>query len=217
MNKRLLYFFSLSLILLYSCIHKKEVDYGLDEYLVDIVTFVEHKTFKTDNNILLIETEDNKGKDFEEGDRVYLKYSYIKGEHTEPSSTTRSIKVHSAIKVKTMELKAESLDSLQSLHKDPIKLESVWCSDRYLNMHFHFEYKSQAHSIGFICDEKDINKDSLDIYFVHDKGDDAPGALIRTLVSCDLGTILGQAEGRKNLNVHILSSNYGDRIYNLTY
>ena len=208
-------FFGILLFLFSSC-EKDTVDYGLGEYYKEIATVLEENyTYLLDNGETLYEINPRNNASYETGRRVLLIYSYI-GEKT-TTSAPQAITVHGASAIAQGKLKAVSKEELATFDNHPIRMESIWIGSHYLNLRFYLEYKSEAHTIALLCDENDLDKKEINLYFKHDTNNDPPGYFSSMQTSFDLSQVLGEPKGDRTLLVNIQTDNYGNKDYQFNY
>jgi len=204
------------LLLLFSSCEKDTVDYGLGEYYREIVTALEEEyTYQLDNGETLYEVNPRSNTPYETGQRISLTYSYL-GEKTS-TSAPQGIVVHGASPIAQGTLKAISKEELETFTNHPIRMESIWIGSHYLNMRFYLEYKSETHTIALLCDENDLDKKEITIYFKHDTNNDPPGYFSSMQTSFDLSQVLGTPKGDRTLHINIQTSNYGNKNYQFNY
>ncbi len=207
------YLFLFIPLLLFASCEGDEVDYGLGEYQIELTTCLNSNTLLLDNGKLLT-TDNPLSSQYNDGDRIYLMFSYV---NDDIESVNRKISVHSSSKIPLGKVQLMSKEEIDEQINHPIRLESVWTGSRYLNMLFYIEFNSVAHSIGLICDKEALEQGNIELYFLHSRNDDAPGAPVKSVLSFDLSSELGEPIGEKDITVHINSSNYGDKTYTFVY
>lgn len=205
----------LLLIFLWSC-SGDDISYDIGAYKVDLadvcVSSEGKQFFLLDNNISLL--HNGYISKLEQGQRIWLNYSYLEEEN---KNYNHIIKVNGYTQITTRKLKSLSWAVISSFpDSDPVRLESVWIGNHYLNLIFQIGFHSEKHLIDLFCDESRIRDEELHIYFRHDNNNDPPGAPQKVIISYDL-SILGNPGQNKVLYVHIKSDNYGDRVYELLY
>ena len=193
-----------------SCTPDKVVDYGYGEYYVEIVTALENNAFRLDNGQTIRDSNKTAQKTFASGDRVYLYFSY-------GNTPSDPITVHGASKIFSDVLKTASEETISQQTSDPVRFISAWIGSYYLNLHFYFDYRSTAHKIGLVVDEKRVDDSEIHLYLRHDKSGDAPGYPTAIYVSFDLRKVLGEPQGNRSLFVHSNTTNYGNKISILNY
>ena len=210
MNKSpvIIYFLSILLAtLLFSC-GDKTVDYGLDQYYVEIVTAQSENEFLSDQGKLIVATSNENQKTYTSGDRVLLNYTLLAA-----SGDNYTARINGSAKVPLGQLTLSNESAIQSSAKEPVLLESVWIGSHYLNMQFYLNYKSETHKIGLLTDSTRMESDTLRMYFVHDTNNDPPGYPTHVYLSFDLEDILGDPGKTRPISVQINTSNYGDKTY----
>ena len=188
-------------------------DYGFDRYYEEIVTVLEKKVFLLDNGQTLLSTTElrNPAKD---GERVLLHYTLL------PEQTTgydHTVRINGAGSVANADLEAVAPDSVRLMKNEVVRLESLWIGSHFLNMQFYIDYHSKAHSIGLVADRLSLDADPVEIYFKHDPNDDPKGFPSHLYASFNLKDVLGTPQRNKNIRIHINTSNYGEKTYDLVY
>ena len=201
---------ALLLLFLLSCSPADEVDYGFGEYYVEIVTALENNAFLLDQGRTIYDSNKTARQSFAAGDRIYLYFSYGK-------TLSDPITVHGAAKVFSDVLKTMAKEAIAQETNDPIQFVSAWIGSYYLNMDFYFEYRSVAHKIDLVIDEKWMDDSEIHIYFRHNKNGDAPGYPISVYASFDLSKVLGEPQGDRTLFVHFDTGNYGNKTCTFKY
>ena len=201
------------LFFLFSC-EDKTVDYGLDEYFVEIATAQNKDEFLLDNGNMLFSTPDNERKLFDFGDRVLINYSLLPQIENERGYT---VEINHSTKIPLGKLTQTSDSVIRSSASAPILLESIWLGSHYLNMQFYINFKSVTHTIGLLVDSTKLENDIVRMYFIHDTKNDSPGYPSHTYLSFDLKEVLGIPENARQISVQINSSNYGNKTYNFVY
>ena len=194
---------------LLSC-SEKTVDYGFGEYYVEIVTALEDNAFRLDSGQTVYDSNKTAKNSFTSGDRVYLYFSY-------GNTLSDPITVHGASKIFSDALKTASKETISQQTSDPFYFVSSWIGGNYLNLHLYFEFRSQAHKLSLVVDEKQINDSEIHLYLRHDINGDAPGYPTSVYASFNLSTVLGVPKGERNLFVHFNTTNYGDKIFTFKY
>jgi len=210
--KKWVFFSTLIASILLSC-EDKTVDYGLDEYYVEIVTAQSNDIFISDNGKFIISSNKSKNN-FSSGDRVFINYTLL-GTN---SSGDYNVRINGSAKIPQANLTLTNEDTLNKSAREPVLLESVWLGSHYLNMQFYINFKSVAHKIALLADSTGIKSDTLRMYFMHDTAGDPPGYPSHSYLSFDLKEVLGNRENiPRPITVQINSSNYGDKIYSFEY
>jgi hypothetical protein len=200
----------LLLSIIAACDSEPAIDYGMGEYYVEMVTAVGNDAFLLDNGRTIRDSNKTAKRSFVAGARVYLSFSY--GE-----SPDDPITVHGAFQIFSSILKTMPETTLSQQKQDPIRLESVWLGSHYLNLKFYMEYRSTAHKLSLLADEKLFLTPETHLYFSHDKNNDSPGYSTAIYASFDLGEILGEPQGDRTLLVHFNTTNDGNKIYTFKY
>ena len=197
------------LILLFSsCLEEDKVDYGYGEYYVEMATALDGKSFLLDCGKIVYNQKKIAG--LEDGERIIFNFSYLNRE-------TNEVTIRNFKRVFLGSLKFVENDEIQEYEKTPVRFESIWLSSHFLNIRFYMEYYSEIHTISLYADQTEINNDEIHLYFLHNKNDDLPGYWKSSDVSFDLQQELGIPQGEKNLIVHIVSENYGEKEYRFNY
>lgn len=153
-------FLALFFFTLLSC--DKEIE-RLDNYLVEFATVIKdgnNYTFKLDNETLL--TPDGGIKfNGDTGDRVIVNWI---------PSNNNIVRINRVTSIYTSSIQDEGYSNLYI--KEPVKIQSVWLSGDYLNMIVEIEYHSEPHSIAIV---RDIDSETIDLYFAHSTNDDPRG------------------------------------------
>jgi len=215
MNNRIIFRYIFCIVLvnfLFSC-EDKTVDYGLNEYYVEIVTAQNENAFLLDNGKIITATDNENNKQYTSGDRVLLNYTLL----TTNTSGDYSVRINGSAKIPQGKLTLSDEASINSFLKEPILLESVWLGSHYLNMQFYLNYKSEAHKIGLFADSTRLKSDTLKMYFTHDINNDPSGYPSHTYLSFDLREVLGDPGKARPISVQINTSNYGNKTYEFEY
>ena len=207
----LIVFYILFTSFLFSCENKTTVDYGLDEYYVEIVTAQNENEFLSDNGKWIVATEK---RTYALGDRVLLNYTLLS---SSTSENRYSVRINGSTKVPLGKITLSDDSSILSAANEPVLLESVWLGSHYLNMQFYFNYKSATHSIGLLTDSTHLESDTLRMYFTHDANGDTAGYPTHAYISFNLEDIIGAPGNARPVTVQINSSNYGNKTYEFEY
>jgi hypothetical protein len=191
----------------FSC-EEYEVDYALGEYFQEIATTLNDSAYALDSGETLCRVSRTTNKSPEAGKRVFLTYSYVDKKIDFYDS---AVTIHRLSEILTGELRLENKPD--TFPADPIRLESVWIGDHYLNMRFYFNYNSKPHSIGLLTHSTHLHSDTIRLYFTHDLNGDFSGYPVYSLLSFDLEKVLGSPERMKPLLVYINTSNYTNKEY----
>jgi hypothetical protein len=204
-----------SVLLFFAC-EEETVDYGLGEYYQEIVTSLGSHNYLSDAGEKLYNARPGSAKSYEDSTRVLLTYSFT--EDIEPSPNRgKAVTVHSSSSIVRGYLKTIEKKNIDRLPDDPIQLESVWIGSHYVNLRFYMDYKSKTHSIALVCAGEDVNEENIHLYFSHNSNDDPAGYKIYAIASFDLEQTMGNPKGNKTLYIHLNTSNYGEKIYELKY
>jgi hypothetical protein len=203
---------SLALLLsaLASCISDPDVDYGMGEYYVEIVTALGNSTFLLDNGQTIRDSDKTAQRTFAADARVYLSFSYGK-------SPDDPITVHGAAQIFSDLLKSVPEATLAQRKQDPVRLESIWTGSHYLNLKFYMDYRAAAHRLALLADENLLTTPEVHLYFSHDKNNDSPGFPTPLYASFDLSKILGEPQGDRTLLIHFNTTSDENKILSLNY
>jgi uncharacterized protein YqkB len=196
-----------------SCWEKDPIDYGLDQYYVEIATVVSKAEFLLDNGKKII-AENPTNNTIEKDNRILLNYTLL------PETTAdydQTIHVNGLVKLPIVKLTSAKQKDIETSPNEPIYLESLWIGSHYLNLKLNIDYHSEPHTINFLTDSEYLQKDTISIYLKHDKNNDLQGHQSSLLISVELKEILGEPKNKKTLLLHIDSSNYGNEVYELKY
>jgi hypothetical protein len=207
---------SLALTLLLStvvaCTSDPDIDYGMGEYYVEIVTALGSDAFRLDNGSTIRDSNKTARRSFSAGARVYLSFSYGNNPADDP------ITVHGAFQIFSDELKTMPEATLAQQKRDPVRLETLWLGSHYLNLKFYMEYRSAAHKLALLTDEAQATPSTeVHLYFSHDKNNDIPGYPTALYASYDLSKVLGEPQGERTLLIHFSTTNNENKIYKLNY
>ncbi|MDR0427361.1 MAG: hypothetical protein LBH12_02030 [Dysgonamonadaceae bacterium] len=191
-----------------SC-NEEDKGYGYGEYYVEMAMVQDDFSFLLDNGECVYNT--NKAVGFEPGTRTLLTYRYA----NPPENNEIFILRGQYIPLGRLKFVEKNLIS-ESKNK-PVRLESVWTGNHFLNIRFYMEFHSEIHHVSLWADTREKNQNEINIYFLHDSNNDKPGAFKSENISFDLKEALGEPDGSKTLAVHIVSSNYGEKTYTFNY
>lgn len=192
----------------FSCSEKEDVDYGYGEYYVEMATVLTGKTFLLDCGKTVYNQKEIEG--LKEGERILFNYSYLNRE-------TNNVTIRYIKRVFSGNLEFVDSEKIQEYENIPVRLESVWLSNHYLNFQFYMEYLSEAHTVSLYADKLEMNKDEIRLYFLHNKNNDSPGYWKSSTVSFDLQKELEPSSNKRLLIVHVVSENYGKKEYKFEY
>jgi len=215
MNDWVIFKYTLCFVLLsflFSC-EDKTVDYGFDEYYVEIVTAQTENVFLSDNGKMIFVTSDENKKDYTTGDRVFMNYTLL----DTTSSGDYNVRINASAKIPQGKITLVDEKDINSSNNEPVILESVWLGSHYMNMQFYIYYKSTAHKIGMLADSTHLESDTIRLYFVHDLNNDTQGYPTKTYLSFDLKDVLGEPGNARPISVQISTSNYGIKTYEFEY
>jgi len=197
---------------LFSCEDKK-VDYGLDEYFVEIVTARTENEFLLDNGKKIFAASNENKKKYDSGDRVFINFTLLET----TASGDYNVRINGSAKIPQGKITLTDEKGINSAHNEPVVLESVWLGSHYLNMQFYLNYKSTAHKIGLLADSTRLESDTIRLYFLHDLNNDPLGYPSHSYLSFDLKDVLGEPQKARPISVQINTSNYGNKIYDFEY
>jgi len=206
-------FFIILASFLFSC-KDKTVDYGLDNYYVEIATAQNENTYLSDNGKMIIATSNESNKAYTLGDRVLLNYTLLS---TDTVNDSFNVRINGSAKIPQGKLTLANDSIIRSSIKEPIRLESIWLGSHYLNMQFYLNYMSQTHKIGLLADSAGLESDTLRMYFIHDPNNDPPGYPTHTYLSFDLKDVLGDPKKARPITVQINTNDYGNKTYGFEY
>jgi hypothetical protein len=186
-----------------------QVDYGLGEYYVEIVTVLNDDAFLLDNGKIVYVSK--KGDySFESGDRIYLNFSYS-------DKNANQIVINTFSKISKGKLNVIGEKEILEYGNNPVLFECAWIGSHYLNIQFYMEYKSEPHKIGLLVDKMHVDDQNVNLYFRHNKNNDKQGYPVLVFASFDLNEILGEAHGNRTLLVNFNTTNYGNVTYKYKY
>jgi hypothetical protein len=203
----------LLLFLLASC-ETNPVDYGLDRYYKEILTFTGENSFLSDEGKTILNVSEDKKPNYQPGDRVLLNYTLL------PETTSGydyTVRVNGTSKIPLGKLTLVDQKEIETAANEPIHLESVWLGSHYLNFQLYLNYKSEAHSIGLLVDSTLLAEDTIRIYFKHNSNNDPAGYPVHTFISFDLEEVLGKPKNSQAIAVAVNTDNYGQKAYQLIY
>lgn len=208
MKKLLIIFFSFFLFL--SACKEDDVDYGLGEYYVEFVTALGNEMFVLHNGNEIINRNTSYPTSYDPGERVQLKFSYLKNSEEE-------IIIHSATRIIQGVLDPVTKAEISSHPNDPIEFVSLWIGNGDLNILFYIEHKYKPHKISLWMDQREIDEDIINIYFLHDNNGDERGVPSHSSVSYDLYKILGDSDETRKLRIHFNTTNLGYKCFEYNY
>lgn len=199
MKWRYIAYLSVVFLIAFAC---EKDDERIDDFLVEFATVVkpaERITFQLDNNKTLIpkELKDYSGKD---GQRVVLNYTPLRGD---------TVKVNSVSDIFTGTV--QESNAVNTLIKDPVKIQSVWVGGNYLNLILEIEYFEKTHVIGLF---RNTQSPSVDLHFAHSKDGDPPGYSKKLYASFSLSAIKSADGSPTPFRFHINTSG-GERVFEL--
>lgn len=206
--KRTSFILLFAFIIFNSC--EDPIDYGYGQYYVEIVTALGDEIFELDNGQKLINTNASYPTAFEAGQRILLRFSYVEG-------CKDKIKIRFAGRLIQGVLDTVEQEKILAHPNDPVKLESLWIGNHFLNILFYIEHKSEPHSVVLWVDKLKVDKNKIDIYFLHNINNDEKGVFTFMSTSFDLSSVLGQPQGEKTIKIHLNTTNYGNKIYEFNY
>lgn len=188
---------------------KKEFDYGLGDFRVDMATvseFSSGKCFILDNHTILYPTKEISST-FGNGARVLINYNILE----EMKTQSYTAKINSVSKVLTSEIKPLRNDTAD----DPLYLQSIWQSGDWINFRISINYKSTTHGIG-LYQNMDPTNDTIYLELRHSKNNDANGYSVNFYASYYLKRFskVGQYVPIK---VRVNTSNLGAKHYVFDY
>ena len=196
----------------FSC-ENKTVDYGLNEYYVEIVTAQTENIFLLDNGKKIFVTSDENKKKYDSGDRVYINYTLLET----TASGDLNVRINGSTKIPLGKITLTNESGINSAPNEPVILESVWLGSHYLNMQFYLNFKSFSHKVGLLADSTRLENDTIRLYFLHDSNNDPQGYPSHSYLSFDLKDILGEPKKARPISVQINTSNYGNKTYGFEY
>ena len=188
----------LSAILLLAIACEKEPERMQDIFLefATVVNTSSRTVFKLDNNRLLV-PNDNKDYRVEEGKRVIINYTPLQDD---------VVIVNQVSSIFTGEIK-ESKD-VETVEKDPVKIQSIWVAGGYLNMILEIEYYEKAHKIDLL---RNSGESASDLYFAHSRNGDPPGYAKKLYASFSLAALKSAGNPVDKFKLHIRTLD-GERV-----
>lgn len=172
----------------------------MDNVFLEFATAVQSDSktmFRLDNNRLLI-PNDSYDKNIEQGKRVIINYTPIKGD---------TVKVNQVLSVLLGSVADKESEVLQ---KDLVKIQSIWVSGGYLNMIFEAEYHSKTHKIELY---RNKSNSLSDLYFTYSREDDPPGYAKKMYTSFMLSALYKDNPPTKDFTINI-NTHEGIRRFN---
>jgi len=206
-------FFIVIVSFLFSC-EEKTVDYGFDNYYVEIVTAQNENEFLSDNGKIIVVSSSKNKNNYTAGDRVLINYTLLS---EDDSGDRYNVRINGSSKIPLGKLSLTNDSTINASAVEPIFLESVWLGRNYLNMSFYLNYRSITHSIGLLADSMRMESDTLRMYFIHDSKNDPPGYPSHAYLSFDLKDVLRNPEKTRQISIQINTSNFGNKIYGFEY
>lgn len=174
----------------------------IDDFFVEFATVIkpaEQITFQLDNNKILIpkKLKDYSGKN---GQRVVLNYAPLRGD---------TIKVNSVSDIFTGTV--QESNAVDTLIKEPVKIQSVWVGGNYLNLILEIEYYNKTHVIGLF---RDTQSSIINLHLTHSKDGDPPGYAKKLYASFSLSAIKSANVSPTPFRLHI-NTHSGVRVFEL--
>lgn len=176
-NRHLLILSTIILLLATSC-SKEET--RLVDFLVEFATVAKTASSTTillDNGTALTPSNAT-NLEVIDGDRVVLNYTPLKDGY---------IIINSIRRIPMADIQEEGYPALRKTN--PVTIETVWVSGKYLNMSFYVDYHSKPHTVALL---KDMQADKPTLYFSYSRGEDPPGAPTLSYLSFNIESLQKQ-------------------------
>ncbi len=147
----------------------------MDNYWVDLATVLldrDQLSLQLDNNQIVVPDQPIH-EDLETGQRVIINYTPI---------TNNLIQVHFLRKIFTGGI--QPMESSHPIPADPVKVRSVWLTERHINLVLEIEYHHTPHSFGLYRDLSNVTE--VDLHLGHSNEGDSPGYWQVTYLSFSL-------------------------------
>lgn len=150
-------------------------------------------------------------------DQVKQNERLLIGYYPESGEAYRSdnIQLIGVTKVNQDTLRYSPAEEIAGWDKDPVYLNSVWRSGKYLNMYMRVEYSSEGRLFRLVADESTLESEFPQLYLMHDLYDAPEKFTRRAYVSFDISSLWEKPE-HKGIILHINDSNLETEIYTFT-
>lgn len=186
--------------------------------LYDIVTFVDNTesgaqfTLQQSDDSPLITllargTTLNK-EDIEPGKRVFIGYIPADGE----PYTSGDITLTGISAINNDRLRIAPLDSVPSWDSDPIYLNSIWRTGKYINIYCRVSYSDEKRAFILMVDKATYDDAIPQLYLVHNLLGEPQSFTRRAYLSVDI-SVLWNKETCQGVTIHLNDSNLPQNTY----
>lgn len=159
-------------MLLSSCGNEPEINYG--DFLEAFVTYNGGNvlTYQPQNDSPEITLIADRWSDeaIKPGERAVIRYTVTE----KIGSHSYNVKINNADKLYSDLLRQASVETINSLNPQPIKITSLWRSGEYINLNSWVPHVAQGAKISLIADEETIDRDMPELYLVYHYGSQIP-------------------------------------------
>lgn len=146
-----------------------------------------------------------------QNDRLIIGYYPEAGE----AYKSDNIQLISVTKVNQDTIRFSPAEEIVGWDRDPIYLNSLWRSGKYLNMYLRVEYSSESRKFRLVADESTLGDEYPQLYLMHDMFDAPESFSRRAYASFDISSVWDNPK-YKGVVLHINDSNIEKEIYTFT-
>ncbi|MFO8000310.1 MAG: NigD-like C-terminal domain-containing protein [Marinilabilia sp.] len=154
----------------------------------------------TDSDLTLKLTDYSENLDFDEVERVLLKYELDEegGDEDDYDYIVNVIRIQEVVTKDIVEINEENRDTIGT---DPLFLNDIWIAGGYLNIDFSFYGDDKTHYINIVKDPDEQTGEETEIYLQvrHDDRDDDALQRYRGLMSFYLDSLQVEGAGKVDL------------------
>lgn len=199
-------------LLFTSCRQTEEDPIGIsNQFYTDMVTVGMNKQnkiyFTHDNGEKFLASSLDSGWVFSWGSRVLLTYSFIAPKVIDKDGYYHILPKGYRRVYNSFPTLSSSLDSVKLPALDPVRVESIWTGDRFLNMAITYDSYVIPHVVLLIersCDTLSTNH-SITFDFYHSKSYDTEGMFTRNYLSFDLSRYRTKDNAALSVLVNVLT------------
>jgi hypothetical protein len=168
---------------------------------------------QTDDDHVLYGSATSSTNKYVVGDRVYFLYTEVR-KGAENEEYDYLVRWDEIIPIRTKPIQVINDVSRDTIGTDGIRINTVWITKDYLNVHFTLWVNNKTHYLNLVYDEQSQNVEgAMVLEFKHDANNDVQYNAFTSIYSFDLTSIPWQ--GTPPYKIVFRYKNYSDSVINL--
>ncbi len=162
---------------------------------------------RDDNTVLIPSNASSFVSTVKNGQRVLVNYTQIK-DNSSSGTSTQNVKIQSLYPILTMPIFNITPTTQDSIGNNPITIDNMWISGKYLNFQLRYYGGTTTHLINLVKDaqKQDPTGATVNLELRHNNKGDAAQVQIITIVSFDISSL--QQSGKTVVNISVLNKDY---------